>query len=33
MINRLTSGKGNFTGQWKEYKNPKTVYDPKVFSG
>lgn len=25
-------GKGNFTGQWKEYKNPKTVYDPKVFS-
>lgn len=24
--------KGNFTGQWKEYKNPKTIYDPKVFS-
>ncbi|MEK4988584.1 CdiA family toxin C-terminal domain-containing protein [Listeria sp. FSL L8-0308] len=25
-------GKGNFTGQWKEYKNPKTVYDPKLVS-
>ncbi|GGA17763.1 hypothetical protein GCM10008018_72370 [Paenibacillus marchantiophytorum] len=24
--------KGNFTGQWKEYENPKTIYDPKVFS-
>jgi len=25
-------GKVNFTGQWKEYKNPKTVYDSKIFS-
>ena len=31
-LSKENGGKGNFTGQWKEYKNPKTVYDPKVFS-
>lgn len=31
-LSTANGGKGNFTGQWKEYKNPKTVYDPKVFS-
>ncbi|MFD1464126.1 CdiA family toxin C-terminal domain-containing protein, partial [Paenibacillus farraposensis] len=31
-MSTANGGKGNFTGQWKEYKNPKTVYDPKVFS-
>ncbi|WNN74776.1 hypothetical protein RKS58_15430 [Lysinibacillus capsici] len=30
-LSTANGGKGNFTGQWKEYKNPKTVYDPKVF--
>lgn len=30
-LSKANGGKGNFTGQWKEYKNPKTVYDPKVF--
>ncbi|MEH6962913.1 pre-toxin TG domain-containing protein [Priestia megaterium] len=31
-LSTANGGKGNFTGQWKEYKNPKTIYDPKVFS-
>ncbi|MEK4245279.1 T7SS effector LXG polymorphic toxin [Psychrobacillus sp. FSL K6-2684] len=31
-LSKENGGKGKFTGQWKEYKNPKTVYDPKVFS-
>ncbi len=31
-MSSANGGKGNFTGQWKEYKNPKTVYDPKVIS-
>ncbi|MGG2014738.1 CdiA family toxin C-terminal domain-containing protein [Bacillus sp. S10(2024)] len=31
-LSKENGGKGNFTGQWKEYKNPKKVYDPKVFS-
>ncbi|MGX9708466.1 hypothetical protein [Laceyella tengchongensis] len=25
-------GKGNFTGNWKVYRNPKTVYDPNIIS-
>ncbi|MFI8709563.1 hypothetical protein ACIGHG_21460 [Bacillus sp. NPDC077411] len=25
-------GKGSFTGVWKEYKFPKTVYNPKKIS-
>ncbi|EEM16354.1 hypothetical protein bpmyx0001_27430 [Bacillus pseudomycoides DSM 12442] len=31
-MSTANGGKGNFTGQWKEYKNPKTVYDPNVIS-
>ncbi|WP_257143010.1 CdiA family toxin C-terminal domain-containing protein [Bacillus pseudomycoides] len=31
-LSTANGGKGNFTGQWKEYKNPKTVYDPNVIS-
>ncbi|MEK5098914.1 EndoU domain-containing protein [Bacillus sp. FSL W8-0848] len=31
-MSTANGGKGNFTGQWKEYKNPKTVFDPRIFS-
>ena len=32
VLSTANGGKGNFTRHWKEYKNPKTVYNPKVFS-